>query len=313
LGDVQLRHPDPACAMSTVLKEIEAVIAFADVARSTMLYERLGDQRARAAIAQCIEIMSRATVQNHGIVVKTIGDEVMAAFRAADDAAAALVQIQDEITDRLSVDGHPLAVRAGFHAGRVLAEAGDVFGDAVNTAARIVGQAKAGQILTTGATVDLLSAERQASARQIDKTAVRGKRNPIAIFELVRSGEEATRMISAASLYTLTVEDRMVLRLGTTEMVVGAEKEGATLGRADQNDLVLIDELVSRQHARVECRRGRFFLVDQSVNGTFVVRPGAEPAWVHREEFPLDGAGLIGLGRTVSDDDPGAISFSTVR
>lgn len=295
--------------MTTPVQQIEAVIAFADVSHSTMLYERLGDQAARSAIAQCIAIMSQATEKFRGTVIKTIGDEVMAAFRSADEAAAALTLMQEEITDKLSVQGIPLAIRAGFHIGVVLLENGDVFGDAVNTAARVAGQAKAGQIMTTGATVERLSPLWHESTRQIDQATVRGKRDPIALYDLVRRREEATQVMAAVQFGRLQIDARLVLRLGPVQDVVGPEKRGATLGRGDQNDLIVRNQLVSRVHARIEYRRGRFVLVDQSVNGTFVARSDGPQAWVQRDEHILEGSGVIGLGQEVREGDVEAVSY----
>jgi adenylate cyclase len=289
-------------------QQIEAVVAFADVAQSTSLYERLGDAKAREAIARCIEIMKAATAEFGGFVIKTIGDEVMSTFRTADDAAGALTRMQENITDSLTFDGHPLAIRAGFHFGPMILDNGDVFGDAVNTAARVAGQAKAGQIMTTGHTVERLSPEWKDTARQIDHSTVRGKRDPIALYDLVRKREDATRMIPLAHFARAISQKRLVLRLGVKEAVVTSEGN-ATLGRGDRNDLVVLDELVSRMHAKVEYRRGRFVLVDQSVNGTCVVQRDGRKTWVRRDEFVLDEGGVIGLGREVDEGDALAISF----
>lgn len=293
---------------TSMVQRIEAVVAFADVAHSTSLYERLGDAKAREAIARCIQIMSEATREFDGVVIKTIGDEVMSTFRMADQAAAALTRMQERITDALTVEGHPLAIRAGFHFGPMILENGDVFGDAVNTAARVAGQAKAGQIMTTGHTVDLLSPTWKETARQIDHSTVRGKRDPIALFDLVRRREDATRMMPLAMVTHLLNQKRLVLRLGATEAVVSSEGN-AMLGRGDRNDLIVLDELVSRAHARVEYRRGRFVLVDQSVNGTCVVQRDGRRAWVRRDEYVLEEGGIIGLGREVQVGDALAITF----
>jgi adenylate cyclase len=292
-------------------QQIEAVIAFADVSRSTTLYEKLGDLKARTAIAQCIAIMTEATQKHRGVVIKTIGDEVMAAFRTADDAADALALMQEEITDKMSVEGFPLAIRAGFHMGMMLLENGDVFGDAVNIAARVAGQAKAGQIMTTGATVDRLSPAWREASRQVDETTVRGKRDSIALFDLVRKREEATRMISTAQFIRSLDVDRLVVRCGSVEAVVGIDQPGVTLGRADGNDIIVREECVSRLHAKIEHRRGRFVLVDQSVNGTFVSAPDAGRTWVRRDEHILTGHGVIGLGREVGtgEGDAAAVTY----
>ena len=61
----------------------EIAVLFADVSGSTRLYESLGDERALAAINHCLGLVREACSSNHGRVVKTIGDEVLAVFPAA--------------------------------------------------------------------------------------------------------------------------------------------------------------------------------------------------------------------------------------
>ena len=78
-------------------KDIELAILFADVVGSTRIYEVMGDLRARDMVLTCVEIMRAATEQNHGTVIKTIGDEIMATFPTANDALNAASRMQHDI------------------------------------------------------------------------------------------------------------------------------------------------------------------------------------------------------------------------
>jgi adenylate cyclase len=294
-----------------MVKEVELAISFADVSQSTKLYERLGDEKARSAIADCVRVMSDATEKYGGTVIKTIGDEVMSTFPDADSAADAVAFMQEEITEGMSVDGIPLAIRAGFHFGPALLENNDVFGDAVNTAARMAGQAKAGQIMTTGATVDRMSETWQASTRQIDSSTVKGKRDAIAMFEVIWQREDVTRMITA-TFGQAADAGKLVLKVGAVEAFVDADHNGVGMGRSDQNELIVRNSLVSRLHARVEFRRGKFMLIDQSVNGTYLRKANGQEVLVRRDETVLEGSGVIGLGQGLNADEPDAITFEII-
>jgi len=125
-------------------------VLFADVSGSTALYEKLGDRAALAAVESVLNLLKRAVAVQQGRVVKTIGDEVMAVFESADAALQAAVDMQTQVTELPAVGDVCLGIRVGFHAGPVLEERGDVFGDAVNTAARLAGLANGGQIITSG-------------------------------------------------------------------------------------------------------------------------------------------------------------------
>ena len=81
------------------------------------------------------------------------------------------------------------------------------------------------------------------------------------------------------------------------------------MGRADDNDLVVKGNLISRIHARVEMRRGRFILIDQSTNGTFLENAQGEETFIRRDSTELTGEGIIGLGRVAKPGTPLAVHF----
>ena len=64
---------------------IHCAVMFADVAGSTALYDKYGNTKAKNAIENCINLMSDVTVRKKGLVIKTIGDEVMCRFPTAAD------------------------------------------------------------------------------------------------------------------------------------------------------------------------------------------------------------------------------------
>ena len=134
---------------------VDKAILFADVSGSTRLYETLGDTQALAAIENCLGILKKLTVEHKGRVIKTIGDEIMAAFPDANTAVHVATEMQLAITAEPPIGNAKVAIRIGFHFGPVLENVsdGDVFGDTVNTAARMAGIAKGGQIITSGVTV----------------------------------------------------------------------------------------------------------------------------------------------------------------
>jgi len=283
-----------------VAQEAQLAVLFADVCGSTQLYETLGDTRARAIVARCIAAMADVTRRHGGTVVKTIGDEVMATFPTADAAGDAAVAMQQGITGQMAVDGRPLAIRIGFHVGAALLEEADVFGDAVNLASRVAAQAKPGQILTTGATAALLAEPARSACRQIDLAQLRGKQQQIAIFELVWRTEDATLMRAPWTAQQPAAAGRLAFLCGGSLLELGEGYPTLTIGRDEQNDLVLRSPIVSRLHARIEYRRGRFVLTDQSANGTYVVADDGTKTYVHRDDHVLTGAGTLGLGEAVA-------------
>jgi len=285
-------------------------VLFADVCGSTRLYETLGDTEALATIGRCVSLISTVCVGHGGRVVKTIGDEAMAVFASADKAAQAAAEMQARISEQPPVGGSRLAIRVGFHEGPAIETDGDVFGDSVNVAARMAALAKREQIITSAQTVDTLAPWLRARVRELDAVTVKGKTRDIGIFELI--WQDAEEDLTAVATRWKPLPARIVLRHGTKEIVLDESTATITLGREDHNDIVIADRKASRLHARIERRRDKFVIADQSSNGTFVTVDGESEIMLRREELILRGRGYVTFGHAYLDDPTEFLAFSCV-
>ena len=123
---------------------------FTDLVDSTRLNQSLGDDAARD-VGRQVESMARSVVEEHrGVLIKEMGDGLMAAFTSARRAVAAAREMQQEIR-RLptSSGGQPVQMRVGLHTGEVITEDGDLHGETVIIAKRIEGIAPPGGILAS--------------------------------------------------------------------------------------------------------------------------------------------------------------------
>jgi len=287
----------------------EMTILFADISRSTSIYEAIGDIKARELIYACLEIMTDVTEKYNGVVIKTIGDEIMCTFPMANDAAAAAEAMHRalESTDKIT---NPPNIRIGFHSGAVVKENNDVFGDAVNVASRMTEMAKPRQIITTIKTVSELAPYYQARTRCVDRTILKGKKGKIDIYELIWEQNDATLIVRQSSS-TQAITFRLKIRFRTQEIEINDQRNCVTMGRQSHNDLVIQDTRASRSHARIELRRGKFYLIDeQSSNGTYLLTEEKESLRVKHDEVVLTGKGVIGLGSDITPDSPDAIHFN---
>lgn len=291
-------------------------VLFADIAGSTRLYDTLGDQVAKALIDECLDVMRQVAEQNSGRVVKTIGDEVMCVFPDATSACACAAEMQLKVAGLPAVEGNKRAIRIGFHTGLAIEERGDVFGDTVNVAARMSSLAKGNQIMTTRETVSRLPAVMRASTREIAALAIRGKGEDIDVCELIwQQGEDLTmamtRTVSRAGAAAPRLES-LRLERGDSALVLDTGSPGATLGRDPASSIVIADRQASRLHARIERRRDKFFLIDQSTNGTYVTFDGETEIALRREELMLRGSGTIAFGHSGAEATE-TVRFSLVR
>jgi class 3 adenylate cyclase len=132
-------------------------IMFTDIKGSTELYERFGDSAAYGLIRDHFDILFREIELAGGVVVKTIGDAVMASFRKPSDGVAAALAIDRRFTEFNEKEDirEQILVKIGLHAGSTIVvnlnNRIDYFGRTVNLAARIQNTAAGGEIVVSRA------------------------------------------------------------------------------------------------------------------------------------------------------------------
>jgi len=280
-------------------KQQSLAIVFADVIGAAELVEKLGDEGTQKAIEQSLAHLAEATRRNQGEIIKYIGDEMMCRFDTADNAFFAACEMQESTYLEPDLD---LLVKVGMHYGPVIFQAGDLFGDAVNVAARMAGIAMAEQIITTQDFVEQLSPENKGCAKMFDRASVKGKSSVIEIYRIIWESEEEITTIGGSSFHEeINQSHTMTLSF---EGDVHTVRSGKTfiIGRGVQCDLSLPATLASREHVRIECRRDSFTLIDQSTNGTYVRTEDGNVVYLRREELIIWGQGVISLGSAFEDE-----------
>lgn len=152
-------------------------IMFTDLVSSTALTQRVGDDAAQEVVEVHDQAVRQALDAHNGVQVKHTGDGIMAAFDSATDAARAAQQL----ANRLHNAG--VRVRVGLNAGEPIERDGDLFGTAVQLAARLGDAASEGQVLATQVVRDLTAGKglNWSPAPAID---AKGFNDPIAVFAL---------------------------------------------------------------------------------------------------------------------------------
>lgn len=289
-------------------------ILFADISESTKLYNTLGDKAARVVVNACLTLMSGVAEHYKGRVVKTMGDEIMCVFTRADDAVLAASQMQSQVA--ASRPGkHPVQLHIGLHCGPVLVEVNDVFGDTVNAAAYLTAVATPEQILTTEATERSLSPELRAVVRPVFKTVLKGSAQESTVYQVVwhKDTADLTDVNFRSHKNIPGDEGSLLVKHRSLTLCLDRTRPNITIGRGDGCDLVVPEKLASRKHVSIRLLRTHFYLVDNSLNGTFVIRESGEEVHVLRGELLLDGSGKLTLGCSVSDGAAEVISFKRDR
>jgi len=270
------------------------VIGFADIAGSTPLYESVGDIGAKDLITGLQKKIAEVVADAGGQVQEIVGDEVMFRFDDIDPCATCACVIQETACRYSTEVGKPLSVRIGLHYGPALIEGGRMFGDTINTAARIAGIAQGGQIILSEPIASRLTGAHRTKVRRFDEAHVKGKQKAIVVYDLLWRSFDVTS-VAPVSLYTENESPRITVSYLDKAYSLKAEKI-FVIGRSPDSDLIVDVEAVSRKHVTIEFRRGRFVLSDTSTNGTYVYPEDSELIYLRRQSLPLWGRGQFSVG-----------------
>lgn len=295
--------------MSTQNKKL--AILFADISGSTALYEKFGDQVARRLVARCLAILNSAVVTHHGALIKTIGDEILCTFPTAESALNAACEMQLALNTDNQSSEHTMHIRIGLHYGDVLCEENDIYGDAVNIAARVTALTRASQIMTTAAVVDALPLALHHKVRNILRADIKGKQEQLDIFQVMWEFEDmgSTRIGMSAFRKPHIDGNALILNYRDQSCTINAQNKKLLLGRDDTCQILVKSDFASRQHANVEFRFGSFILSDHSSNGTYIHGADGVVTRLSREDTVLRGKGSISLGQPYPDNPADIIEF----
>lgn len=287
---------------------------FADIAGSTRLYNQLGDSLAELLISARLATMQAIAAKHHGRIIKTIGDEIMCQFPSAEDAALAATEMH--IEKNTDGDISALDIRIGLHFGSTIAKDGDIFGDAVNIAARMSAIAKANQTITTEKFIILLSDNLKSRTRLFDTTRIKGIDEEIKIYQVLWEENNVTAFATAQHIQQISTSNVSIVFKFNSEERIYTDSEFSTpisFGRDDSCDIAIDATYASRSHVNLEFRRGKFVLVDHSTNGTYVKLNHQDEIFIRREQLPLIGEGYISLGESCKRGNSSNIYFSVLQ
>ena len=291
------------------------VILFADIAGSTRLYDRLGDSQAHRCIVTTIESLRGPVQQFDGVVIEVVGDQIMAYFDDAEQAAQAACAIQRYFENHNILEQR-IQIRIGFHYGPVLWDGQHPFGDTINVASRMVGLAGGRQVVTTAITAERFTRTTRSRARPFGKVNVKGKAHPFNTLKIEWDDSDSTSLFFHDDKTTpLVKKNLLTLEYKNKAIQLDEQQTFFIIGRGSSCDLVVPSGAASRSHARIECRQGHFIYFDQSSNGSFVMTTGRRAndginLLVHHREWVFSGTGWLGLGLPVKESGEEAIRFS---
>jgi len=301
----------------------ERTVLFADLRGSTSMYETLGNTDATAVVTRSVSVLARIVGARGGTVIKTLGDGLMAVFERPSAAVAAADDMHDSMA-RIGSPGEahgeppavPLRLQVGLAHGEVVEMQGDVFGDAVNIAARLLDHAGDNETLATASVVDCLGEWEQARFRSLDRMQLRGRAEPVHVHlqEAVRRFGDTAATAYGDMLAPVAEPEAIRLIWVDVNRIFAGNTLPVVLGRSPQATYIIDDNRVSRSHARIDWHGGTFQLVDLSYNGTYVrFHNDPEIISLRRGACTLHGSGVIGLGTPPSEPLSPCVRFEVMK
>lgn len=285
----------------------------ADVSGSARLFQKLPRDEAKHAVGRYEKRIAQVVEGFRGRLGRRGGSHLVAYFSDAADALQSAVEMQRRVTTLPPISGVPIGVKVGVCVGHSDNEMQYFREDGEDNAAVNLSQMAApGQVLMSvpkraqGFEWNTLIAHSQPGL------ALKSGNRQLGVFELdwKQFTVAQIRPISGDSLSPPTLL-YLSGQGGQNPIVkIGPERPLVSIGRLRDCALVLHGEMCSREHARIERRGDRFFLVDLSSNGSFVLTADGREMHLRGKEFELHGRGRIGFGRPVAEAGQDVAAFS---
>jgi len=313
-----------------------STIFFADLTGSSRAYESFDNQLVAGAISRITRWISRVCEAHRGRTVKFLGDGVLVQFPAGILAVSAAIYLQHSYAAQLMQlpEAFRMGLKIGMASGEIVQLESDSFGDPVNLAARLCDMAGAHAIWADESVFQMTQRLKEGGdlpqshpqvrvlrwqevrRRPLGMIRMPGLSQPRSVFQVlwnVDVGPEA--LTTPAPLEELQAE-RPVTSITLTWLdaskVFGEGDGRVRIGRLTGNDVVVADQRVSREHARIDWQDGAFVLTDLSSYGTtvrFADGAGSE-VQLRRSNCVLHSSGEIALGVPFSDFSAPVLAFT---
>ncbi len=288
----------------------EVAILMADISGSSALYEEIGNAEALRLVGICLDGLRAIVEREGGTFIRSKGDDVLAIFA---DAGGALAAARSMLSQQLT--GPSLAIHVGASFAPVIRARDDIFGDGVNTAARLSAMAKPGELLVDGSLFKQLTKAEQRRLQVLDTITFKGKGAPTRVYALRDEPTTLRTLIAGGARSTdaravARRQTRVVLRLRYRDLALDCpERKTLSIGRAAGNDIVIERPWISREHATLRVRRGKAELADRSSSGTYVALQPDYEILLKRETVLLTGSGVISPGMPPAAAEAEIIEF----
>ena len=165
-------------AKSADMSRVTVAIVLMDIVGSMRLIAEIGDLDFAKLFKKYYDLVGDVAQDHNGIIVKSMGDAVLLVFNNVADAIPFVSRLSNSLVKNQSNDIKNLQLRISLHIGAVLMEprsyGGEIFGPAVNIAARLSTLARPDQLVVSYTSVDHLPPDQRSLVRQTENSELEG-------------------------------------------------------------------------------------------------------------------------------------------
>jgi len=301
-------------------------VLFVDIAGSTRFYDEHGDVAGLVMVQKCLDLLIPTVEAHEGVVIKTIGDAILARFCDAEAAVRSAIEMQRNLAER-NVDraqDDQIHVRVGINLGLALLKGADVFGDVVNVAARIETAVEPDEIAISPSVYEKIRHLNDVPVRRkASGVHLRGKAEKLDLYGVLWKPDEAAEpappMPSKEQLFIATGLHRSAVELARNGNIGAAPVSGQRA--AGRHETAILGAQDAEQSPEIGVR---FAIICVGVDGTLGQRYWLDhPGMVagQKGEIALRGDPLIApqharftqLGEGVYVEDLGAAEGAFLR
>jgi len=265
------------------------------------------DAKAGRPIERRLNRMERVVAAYGGEIDTRFTNGLQIAFETADAAILGAREMQQRCAVLPQLSGARLALRIGVHEGSVQQRSEDtVDGARINAAQLAVAD---DGVIASAAVFTALNAELRKLAHPVGDLPAPMTAKKIDWRSEISSAAYGGEALGRASAAAQPTGAYLILHLGLKTLELTQDNPEATVGRDPLNDLVLVDDYVSRNHCRIERRFDCIVLTDSSTNGTCVTPDNGVELLVKNDSVVLRGKGLLFFGRLCNGERRGGVSY----
>jgi len=294
--------------------DIKLPVVFVEITWDELKAGKHGKINTQNLVMKAMTIVTEIVKKHQGKIVQATENQVFCTFPNTKKAIQAVSNQQRAIAQEELLGNIDTSLKIGLHYGTVNLSKDDVSGDAVICARRIKSLAQAGQILLSRDTVQEVPRALNIQMQKRGKLKVQGKILKIEILEAIWKESSGTLTVYTDDIVKSQpgVDSILILKFKGKKYKLGKNRSSFLIGRSNENDIIIGETSISRNHASIKFDNGRFRLTDQSKNGTYLQPESEEEELLNQKDILLDGKGIICPGHKIEKDYPYLLYYSVI-